>query len=528
MIKKKRTIEIRNLDKIDLKDLEKYINPIIYPDKIIETKINSNNTINYTFGVIDSIIKLYFICNERNEIQFIQLDKHFKIQLCKYEYKINFKILSDSENLIIDNESINYIIIEDPNKKIHKQKYITNKFYLKGDNKYCKYLSLIPFIPFFDELSVIIFSPDLIFESDKNKRLYKSFKFNENDTKIIELSCFFNTIDLNKINNLRKLFNQLIEMPYYIYEKIDDKNILKENNELSLIREKIYKEIDNLLKGRIEIIKNKDTYEDLFNKYFRNFRIEDNFKNKNKYIEENKNEIYKPNDFLKPLKGINNLNEDFRIATEIGRKNIFEEKKRYKELSEKLKEDYNLAERINSDDYSINVYCKLCDEFICSINDILKNNNNNNIQGKIYFNIWESNLKQIEIGEMICDESDFVIKCQKENYLVDHYISCSNNHIFAGKYLDKLFITSFSKLYIKYYDNSKDDFCQKLIDNNFKLLKNKINIIKEEINKKRKEIYTCELCGPGSDFINVKEFCKHLKEKNHMVHFNNLIKDTQF
>ena len=129
---------------------------------------------------------------------------------------------------------------------------------------------------------------------------------------------------------------------------------------------------------------------------------------------------------------------------------------------------------------------------------------------------------------MICDESDFVIKCQKENYLVDHYISCSNNHIFAGKYLDKLFITSFSKLYIKYYDNSKDDFCQKLIDNNFKLLKNKINIIKEEINKKRKEIYTCELCGPGSDFINVKEFCKHLKEKNHMVHFNNLIKDTQF
>ena len=70
--KNKRTIEIKNLDKIEIKELEKYINSIINPDKIIETKNNINNTINFTFGQINSIQKLYFICNERNEIQIIQ------------------------------------------------------------------------------------------------------------------------------------------------------------------------------------------------------------------------------------------------------------------------------------------------------------------------------------------------------------------------------------------------------------------------------------------------------------------------
>ena len=213
----------------------------------------------------------------------------------------------------------------------------------------------------------------------------------------------------------------------------------------------------------------------------------------------------------------------------MGKKNILEQKKKYKELSKLLKEEYELAERINSDDYSINLFCKKCNDYICSIFDILKNNNNlNNGNGKIYFNIWECGLNEIEIGEMICDESDFVKKCRENNYLVDCYISCRNNHIFAGKYSDKLFITSFSKLYIKYYDNSKEDFCQKLIDNNFEILKNKIDIIKEEINKKRNQFYSCDLCGPFADFVNVKEFVKHLKDPNHILHFNNLIKDTQY
>ena len=527
--KNKRTIEIRNIDKINIIELEKYINSIIIPDKIIEIKNNFNNTINFTFGLIDSIKKLYFICNDRNEIQIIQLEKQYKIQLSKYEYKINFKALNDSQNLIIDNESINSIIVENPNKKIEKERLVTDKFEIRGDYKFCKYLSLIPSIPFFDELSIIIFSPDLIFESDKNNRLYKSFRFNEDDTKIIDLSCYFGTIDLNKINNLRKLFNQLLEKPYYNQEKINNELKIIENKEISLLREKIYKEIDNLLKGRIEIIKNKDIYENLFNKYFGNFIIDDNFPNRNKYIEENNNIIYNPTEFLKPLKRINNLNEDFRIATEMGKKNILEQKKKYKELSKLLKEEYELAERINSDDYSINLFCKKCNDYICSIFDILKNNNNlNNGNGKIYFNIWECGLNEIEIGEMICDESDFVKKCREKNYLVDCYISCRNNHIFAGKYSDKLFITSFSKLYIKYYDNSKEDFCQKLIDNNFEILKNKIDIIKEEINKKRNQFYSCDLCGPFADFVNVKEFVKHLKDPNHILHFNNLIKDTQY
>ena len=526
--KNKRTIEIKNLDKIEIKELEKYINSIINPDKIIETKNNFNNTINFTFGQINSIQKLYFICNERNEIQIIQLEKQYKIQLSKYDYKINFKALNDSENLIIDNESINYIIMENPNKKIQKERLVTDKFYYRGDYKFCKYLSLIPSIPFFDELSIITFSPDLIFESDKNKRLYKSFRFNEEDTKIIELSCYFGTIDLNKINNLRKKFNQLIEIDYYNKEIIDNKKQLIENKQLSLLRDQIYNEIDNLLKGRIEIIKNKDIYEDLFNKYFSNFKTEDNFKNKNKFIEENNNIIYNPKDFLKPLKRINNLNEDFRIATEEGKKNILEQKKRYKDLSKLLKEEYKLAERINSDDYSINIFCKKCNDYICSINDILRNNNNNVNNGKIYFTVWECTLKESEIGEMICEESDFVKKCQEQNFLVDYYISCRNNHIFAGKYLGKLFITSFSKLYIKYYDNSTQEFNQEIIKNNFSILKDKINKIKKEIDQKRNDFYSCILCGPGSDFKCVKDFVKHLKETNHILHFNNLIKDTQF
>ncbi len=129
---------------------------------------------------------------------------------------------------------------------------------------------------------------------------------------------------------------------------------------------------------------------------------------------------------------------------------------------------------------------------------------------------------------MICDESDFVKKCQEKNFLVDYYISCRNNHIFAGKYLGKLFITSFSKLYIKYYDNSTQEFNQEIIKNNFSILKDKINKIKKEIDQKRNDFYSCILCGPGSDFKCVKDFVKHLKETNHILHFNNLIKDTQF
>ena len=33
----------------------------------------------------------------------------------------------------------------------------------------------------FDELAIIIFSPDLIFESDIHKKYYHSFKFKGND-----------------------------------------------------------------------------------------------------------------------------------------------------------------------------------------------------------------------------------------------------------------------------------------------------------------------------------------------------------
>ena len=104
--------------------------------------------------------------------------------------------------------------------------------------------------------------------------------------------------------------------------------------------------------------------------FFKDFHEIDNCKNKKFIFEQFKNLKSDPKDFLKPLKPIENINEDFRIATEEGKKNLLEQNNKYKEIINILEKNLNQAKLIKNGDYSINLYCKLCDDFICSGDDI--------------------------------------------------------------------------------------------------------------------------------------------------------------
>ena len=135
------------------------------------------------------------------------------------------------------------------------------------------------------------------------------------------------------------------------------------------------------------------------------------------------------------------------------------------------------------------------------------------------------NIKIFNYDNKICLESDFVKECNNENIIVDYFISCKNNHIFGGKYLEKNFITCFSKLYIKDFDDNKEDFDYSYINNNFQKLKNKINYTKERIYKEKNNKFFCDLCDLYCN--DVFEFDKHLKSPTHKYYFDELKNDLQ-
>ena len=532
----KRTIEIKNIDNGDLNDITKCLNSIISPDKILQIN-NFNNSFSILVNDTDSIVKLYYISNN-DEINLNIPGKNFNCKLSKYEFKVNFKIAFNNEDLIVDNESINYIIKESDNKSLQKYRFVTDKFITRKNRIYSNNICLLPDLKMFDELAIIIFSPDLIFESDINKKYYHSFKFKGNDYNDFFLSYYFGTGDLIKINKLRENLNKLTQLPLYIKKEDSNKKIIEEENEeFKLYQKLVCDNVEKLLKEkRIEIIRNKDKYDDLFKNFFNDFHEIDNFKNRNFIIEQFKNLKYDPKDFLKPLKPIENINEDFRIATEEGKKNLLEQNNKYKEIVNKLEKKFNQAKLIKNGDYSINLYCKLCNDFICSGDDIIKNNNyninyninHNNINRNVKINFpknWEMNIKIYNSDNKICLESDFVKECNNENIIVDYFISCKNNHIFGGKYLENYFITCFSNLYIKDFDDNKEDFDYSYINNNFQKLKNKINYTKERIYKEKNSKFYCDLCDLYCN--NVIEFDKHLKDSTHKYYFDELKNDLQ-
>ena len=522
--KLKKSIEIKNIDKADLKKVEKCINNIIYPDKILEIT-DYNGSFSITLGNIDSIVKLYYISNN-DKLTLMIDEKYYQFKLSKYEFKVNLKLASTKENIIVDNESINYIVLETDNKVLQKYRFVSNKCIQKNYNKLqCTYLSKLPDIKMFDELSIIIFSPDLIFEGDEHNKVYKSFKLKGIENNNIDFSCYFGTGDLIKINKIRNILNKLTQLPLFIVKDENNKDIEEVNLEYKKLQEQVFKEIKLLFKDRIEIIKNKDRYEELFKKFFKDFIVIDDFKSKFSLIEQCKNVQFSPKDFLKPLKPIENLNEDFRSSTEEGKRNILEQKSKFHELIHLLEKEFELAKIIARGDYYINLHCKYCDDYICSANELIDLNNNKN-EKKIYFRNWRcENIKIFEPEESICKESNFVQKCFQENYMIDNFISCKNNHIFGGKYLENFFITSFSNLCLKYYDGIKEDFNYKFVENNFQFLKEKIIEMKEKLNKKKNETFYCELCNEYCD--NVKDFVKHLKDNSHKSYFDDLKVDLE-
>ena len=487
----KRTIDIKNTDNINVEDLTTCLNSIISPDKINQIE-QYDNYYSIIVNTIDSIVKLFYISN--NDI--IKLNIKGKSYNCKLYYKIKRNFIAEfyCHDLIIDNESINYKIIESGKKALKKYFLVSDKCIIKRNNKmYSNNICFLPDIKMFDELALIIFTPDLIFESDLNKQYYDKFKIKGNIYNSFFFKYYFGTGDLLKINKLRENMNKLSLLPLYIKKEDSDKKIIEvENKEFKYYQNLVCNNVKSLLnEERIEILRDKEQFAELFNHFFKDFQVIDNFKSKNCMMEEFKNLKSNPNDFLKPLKPIENINEDFRIETEEGKKNLLEENKKYKEIVNLLEKKFNYAKLIYRDDYSINLHCKLCDYFICTGEDIIRfnfvkdENYNKNI---IYIPSWP-----VFINNSDNNECDFVKECKNRNIKVDNYISCiSNNHIYGGEYSNKYFITCFSNLYIKDFDGNKEDFDESFIKDNFQKLKNKINSTKKCFIKKKIIILYCD------------------------------------
>jgi hypothetical protein len=261
---------------------------------------------------------------------------------------VKFRDIVDSyRNVDIDYTSLNHIIVEDNKDEILNTFLIAEDYYVRNFRYSTKYSSKLPRIKMLDVLLLLIFCPYAYFKNEG--QYYHSFKLLRKGTNI-EFKYLFSSHDIQLINGIREKLNTLVKV-----KDIEDPDIVKENKNILIKRV-----LELINKPRIRVITDPHWIE-LCEKYCKEMNDSINpmgitmgLKESN-YIEDSSKET---NDFLPKLQPLN-FEEDMKLNTPEGIKEIEKDRDNYLRMRRKVLEKIERAKRLYSEQEA-SICCKNC------------------------------------------------------------------------------------------------------------------------------------------------------------------------
>ena len=614
------TIRISNISLEEKDKLIEIFEAIIKPGKIENVVYDEySEIIMIKFSDIDSVRKILFItssCLRRNnEIPLFKYiedsnginsnyseNKTVYIKLGKepdYLYSLHFYDLYIGGQIYLDKDSINLTYIIPNYEELRKTNFVTDSYNNKSGvstKKNARYTSLLPRVKMFDKTIMLIFGPKFemiaskIENSDKYSQYigFQSFEYTgpnyfdydlDNDkpprnrivkTNFIKLDYLITNYHLLIINEIRNMFNEMIEPKFFLNdeEKDEEKNKkeFEEKKELyskkaDLILTKIKKLVDEpkikYISEKIYIKLNK--YIDEFKRKFKkpkngssqvqHAKEEDKPKNEDSEDDDVEMEDQKDENiylgYINEMKKLKNKDEDFlqfHQPLEIVEEYYHNQIKRKKLLNNekklsKIYDEYNeVLNRIKSLAFNKEAWlcCPNCDAEICAIKEgSPKMTERKNIGEHIIEGAWiTSSLKSFtenkdKIKNEQLEEFKQSLKINKINY--DDLFCCPSGESIIGYiYKDTRYIFCCSKLFVKYPDLNIGIINEEDYKNDFKNIHQKVKqILVEKETDEFKKMICCKLCGFTVE-KDLKEFKDHLNKKEHKEKMEELKKEFLF
>ena len=571
---------------------------MIKPGKIVEENYtNHKEKLTIQVSDIDSVRKILFVSLKRNnnlaEFTYKSKDKkngeekkiHIELnQIPEYLYSLKFYDINESNEIIIDKDSINFTYIISNFKELKKTSFVTDVYSNKvGDknNKFARYTSILPPIEMFENYMALIFGPkyEMVakeIKSNSNDNYYshyigyQSYKFdnycisnldnyNRQNFKNIFIANFikfdylFTNFQLMQVNKIRYLINQIINIRF---ESSDENEVLNKNdfklikNEYDEKADEILKEIKYLLNcDKIRFL-NDERYEMLYDyiqNYNRNYKYYNNDINENNIIEdENEDEDIKEN--IQAFEGyINEINKiksktkdnDFlqiidpiKIKDEFFYNKIKIQKKIEKEKRmENMYEEYSkILENMKSLIYKPNAWlcCPNCLDGIVEVktNHPLQKNKDLGeyiIQGSDITDTFKLCKEGKEYKNKELFEKILEENGFKKGINYENLFCCPKGETIIGYVHNKeRYIFKKSELLVRYPNNILEEVKEIEYINNFEnIIKKAKEIVKYRETEKFKRSIECKLCGFTIE-KDLKEFKDHLKDESHEVNMEEL------